>query len=112
MAKLAEVATHLDLSLARVSQLKSAGILPDAKRGKHDLDTVRVAYIRHLRENAAGRSPAYGTLDLTAARARLAAGKGPLHAVLLVRRPLPVEVEPAVVGGPVRAGTVNRVKVP
>ncbi len=72
MAKLAEVATHLDLSLARVSQLKSAGILPDAKRGKHDLDTVRVAYIRHLRENAAGRAAAYGTLDLTAERARLA----------------------------------------
>ena len=72
MAKLAEVATHLDLSLARVSQLKSAGILPDAKRGKHDLDTVRVAYIRHLRENAAGRSAAYGKLDLTAERARLA----------------------------------------
>ena len=72
MARLAEVATHLDLSLARVSQLKSAGILPDAKRGKHDLDTVRVAYIRHLRENAAGRAAAYGTLDLTAERARLA----------------------------------------
>ncbi|MCH8951453.1 MAG: hypothetical protein IID49_04875 [Proteobacteria bacterium] len=72
MAKLAEVATHLDLSLARVSQLKSAGILPDAKRGKHDLDTVRVAYIRHLRATAAGRSAAYGTLDLTAERAALA----------------------------------------
>ena len=72
MAKLAEVATHLDLSLARVSQLKSAGILPDAKRGKHDLDTVRVAYIRHLRATAAGRSVAYGTLDLTAERAALA----------------------------------------
>ncbi len=72
MAKLAEVATHLDLSLARVSQLKSAGILPDAKRGKHDLNAVRVAYIRHLRESAAGRGAAYGTLDLTAERARLA----------------------------------------
>ena len=49
-----------------------AGILPDAKRCKHDLDTVRVAYIRHLRESAAGRSAEYGTLDLTAERVRLA----------------------------------------
>ena len=33
---------------------------------------VRVGYIRHLREIAAGRSAAYGELDLTAERARLA----------------------------------------
>ena len=71
MAKLAEVATHLDLSLARVSQLKSAGILPDAKRGKHDLDAVRVAYLRHIREIAAGRGSKDGAVDLVAERARL-----------------------------------------
>ncbi len=71
MAKLAELATHLDLSVARVSQLKSAGILPDAPRGKHDLDACRVAYIRYIREIAAGRGSKDGTVDLVAERARL-----------------------------------------
>ena len=72
MAKLAEVATHLDLSVARVSQLKSAGIMPDAPRGKHDLDACRKAYIGHLRAIAGGRGSKDGTVDLVAERALLA----------------------------------------
>jgi len=75
MAKLAELADHLGLSVTRVSQLKSAGILPKAPRGKHDLDACRVAYLAHLREVAAGRSAAYGDLDLASERARLAAAQ-------------------------------------
>ncbi len=71
MAKLAELATHLDLSTTRVSQLKAAGILPDAPRGKHDLDACRVAYIRYIREIAAGRGSKDGAVDLVAERARL-----------------------------------------
>ncbi len=72
MAKLAELATHLGLSTTRVSQLKAAGILPDARRGKHDLDACRVAYLAHLRDVAAGRGSKDGTVDLVTERARLA----------------------------------------
>ena len=73
MAKLSDLADHLGLSVARISQLKSAGILPDAPRGKHDLDACRCAYLKHLREVAAGRgSRDGGGLDLVEERARLA----------------------------------------
>ena len=72
MATLAEIADHLDLSVRSVSSLKRAGVIAAAGRGAHDLDAVRVSYIQHLREAAAGRSAAYGELDLTAERARLA----------------------------------------
>ncbi len=73
MAKLSDLADHLGLSVARISQLKSAGILPDAPRGKHDLDACRAAYLAHLREVAAGRGSKDGSgLDLVAERARLA----------------------------------------
>ena len=72
MATLAEIADHLDLSIRSVSSLKRSGILPDAGRGTNDLDVCRRAYIGHLRETAAGRSAAYGELDLTAERAALA----------------------------------------
>ena len=72
MATLGDIADHLDLSVRSVSTLKRAGVFPEALRAGHDLDAVRVAYIRHLRETAAGRGAAYGALDLVAERARLA----------------------------------------
>jgi len=73
MSKLTEVAEHLGLSLTRVSQLVTAGILPEAPRGKHDLDASRAAYLAHLREVAAGRmAKDGGGFDLVAERARLA----------------------------------------
>ena len=72
MAKLAELAAHLGISPTRISQLKTAGILPEAPRGKHDLDACRVAYLAHLREVAAGRGSKDGAIDLVAERARLA----------------------------------------
>ena len=75
MATLADIADHLDLSVRSVSGLKRSGILPDAGRGANDLTVCRKAYIGHLRETAAGRSAAYGTLDLTAERARLASAQ-------------------------------------
>ena len=56
MATVAELAKHLDLSMARVGQLQLADVLPRSKgRSGLDLDGCRVAYIRHLREAAAGR---------------------------------------------------------
>ena len=72
MATNDEVASHLGISPTRVSQLKSAGILPEARRRANSLDACRAAYLEHIREVAAGRGAAYGDLDLTAERARLA----------------------------------------
>ncbi len=72
MATNDEVANHLGISPTRVSQLKSAGILPEARRRANDLDACRAAYLEHIREVAAGRSAAYGGLELVAERARLA----------------------------------------
>jgi phage terminase Nu1 subunit (DNA packaging protein) len=75
MATQAEVAAHLDLTDRTVRDLKKRGVFSADGRGQMDLDACRVAYIRHLRERAAGRSSddaeAEG-LDLTAERAALA----------------------------------------
>jgi phage terminase Nu1 subunit (DNA packaging protein) len=63
-----EIAEHLDLSQQAVSQwLDRLGI---AWR-EVGLDEIRVAYIRELREHAAGRAAA-GDLDLATERAGLA----------------------------------------
>ena len=76
MAKLSELADHLGISTTRVSQLKSARILPDAPHGKHDLDACRASYLEHLREVAAGRMAKDGSgFDLVTERARLAAAQ-------------------------------------
>ena len=71
MAKLTEVAEHLDLSTTRIHGLLKAGILPKAGRAAYDLDACRVAYIRYIREIAAGRGSKDGAVDLVAERARL-----------------------------------------
>ncbi len=71
MAKLTEVAEHLDLSTTRIHQLVKAGILPKSGRAAYDLDKCRIAYIRYIREIAAGRGSKDGTVDLVAERARL-----------------------------------------
>lgn len=56
MATQAEVAAHLDLSDRSVRELRDEGVFSADGRGRLDLDACRVAYIRHLRERAAGRS--------------------------------------------------------
>lgn len=74
MATHAEVAAHLDLTRQAVSQMVAEGHLPGGSAGL-DLDACRVAYIRRLREQAAGRmgAPAGDDgLDLVQERARLA----------------------------------------
>ena len=75
MATQADVAAHLDLTDRTVRDLKRRGVFGADGRGQMDLDACRIAYIRHLRERAAGRASddaeAEG-LDLTAERARLA----------------------------------------
>ncbi|MBP0446716.1 hypothetical protein J8J14_18220 [Roseomonas sp. SSH11] len=76
MATQAEVAAHLGLSQQAVSALIQRAILPGAAgKGGLDLDACRLAYVRHLREVAAGRASAESGegLDLVQERARLAA---------------------------------------
>lgn len=63
-----DIAEHLDLSQQAVSAL-CADLAIDWKTVT--LDEIRVAYIRRLREQAAGRAAA-GELDLAGERARLA----------------------------------------
>lgn len=66
--KQAEIAAHLDLSDRSVREfLSGSGI----DQRTSTLDEIRVAYIRTLREAAAGRAAA-GDLDLAAERAGLA----------------------------------------
>lgn len=72
MATQAEVAAHLDLTDRSIRELLDRGVLPNARRGALDLDQCRLAYIRHLRETAAGRAMGPSGDDLTAERARLA----------------------------------------
>ncbi|MCW2242793.1 hypothetical protein [Azospirillum canadense] len=75
MATQAEIAAHLDLSDRSVRDLKKRGVFHADARGNMDLDACRVAYIRHLRERAAGRASDAADdekLDLTAERAALA----------------------------------------
>ena len=73
MATNDEVASHLGISPTRVSELKSAGILPEARRRANDLNTCREVYLEHLREVAAGRmAKDGGGIDLVTERARLA----------------------------------------
>lgn len=74
MATQKEVAVHLDLSQAAVSQLATGGILkPTNGRGSYSVNECRVAYIRHLREVAAGRSAGDPEApNLVLERARLA----------------------------------------
>ncbi len=75
MATQVEIAEHLDLSQQAVSQLLASGVLPHARRAELDIHVCRIAYVRHLREIAAGRvseaASAEG-LDLVEQRARLA----------------------------------------
>ena len=66
----AEVAVHLDLSDRSVRELE----VKLGMGGDYTLNDFRVAYIRHLREQAAGRATT-GDLDLATERARLAAAQ-------------------------------------
>jgi phage terminase Nu1 subunit (DNA packaging protein) len=63
-----EIGNHLDMDQSSVSRL-CADLGIDWRNSS--MDTIRVAYIRRLREQAAGRAAA-GDLDLAGERARLA----------------------------------------
>lgn len=74
MANQSEVAAHLDVSRQTVAKLCATGVLTKAPgRSDYDLDECRFAYIRNLREQAAGRAGAGGSkLNLADERARQA----------------------------------------
>ncbi|MGD9766864.1 MAG: hypothetical protein AB7U62_04400 [Pseudolabrys sp.] len=55
MATQVQAAQHIDLGERRFRELIEAGVFERRPAGQYDLDTVRIAYIRHLREVAAGR---------------------------------------------------------
>ena len=64
-----EVARHLDLGGVRyIRELRDEGTIPNAKTST--LDEIRVAYIRHLRECAAGRGGVSAQRNLTEERAK------------------------------------------
>jgi len=68
----AEVAAeHLDLSVTRFNDLVRRGVLPREGRAKFDIDAIRLAYIRHIRDVAGGRKSDSDAPELTAERARL-----------------------------------------
>lgn len=68
-----DLAERVDLSQGAVSQLVKRGVIKAEARGRYDLHACTVAYIQHLRTQAAGRmlNPAAG-LSLEGERARLA----------------------------------------
>lgn len=75
MATQDEVGEHLDLSSRSVRDLRRRGVFHAAGRGGYDLDECRIAYVRYLRERAAGRASDEADeagFDLQLERARLA----------------------------------------
>lgn len=68
-----DLAERIDLSQGAVSQLVKRGIIKAEARGRYDLHACTIAYIAHLRTQAAGRmlNPAQ-SLSLEGERARLA----------------------------------------
>lgn len=71
MATQVEVSKHLGVSTTVIGELTARGVFEKASRGGYDLEECRLKYLRHLRDQAAGRA-ASGDLDLGAERARLA----------------------------------------
>jgi phage terminase Nu1 subunit (DNA packaging protein) len=70
MASLAQTAAHLDLGERRFREFVTSGVIPKGEGLElYNLDTARVAYIRYLREGAAGRLST-GELDPPQERAR------------------------------------------
>lgn len=89
-----EIAQHLDLSTRQIRELQSAGVFTKGAT----LDEARLAYIRRLREQAAGRAATNG-LDLASERARLARLQADkLEAELAAKRGDMISLAEAVMG--------------
>ena len=68
MATQSEVAAHLDISVRAWADMKNKLDIPK----RPTLDEARIAYIRNIREVAAGRTSEKSSYDLVAERGRLA----------------------------------------
>lgn len=67
-----QVADHLDLGSTRyVRELRDAGKIPDPRTAT--MDEIRVAYLRGLRDEAAGRGAGDASRNLTEERGKLLA---------------------------------------
>lgn len=76
MASAAQAAAHIDLSRVAFAELIARNIIEKpAEQGGYDLDAVRVAYLRHLRKVASGRSGGSGGDQLISERVALTAAK-------------------------------------
>lgn len=71
MSTLTEVCAHLGMTMKTLQEYIEKGIITRKPRSEYDLDEVRIEYIKHVREVAAGRFKP-GNLDLGEERARLA----------------------------------------
>lgn len=71
MATLTEVCAHLGMTMKTLQEYIEKGIITRKPRSEYNLDEVRIEYIKHVREVAAGRFKP-GNLDLGEERARLA----------------------------------------
>ena len=69
MATLSDCASHLGIDQSVLSRLIKESVLDKQDRGKYDVDTVRLQYLKHIR-NLAGNNN--NNLELGAERARLA----------------------------------------
>lgn len=88
------VADHLGISTRMVRKLLEMGVFVKEPDGKLDLDKCRMAYLNHLREQAAGRKSDHGSYDLISERARLAkaqADKTELEVEIMQETLLPAE---------------------
>ncbi len=87
-------AAHLDLSVTRFNDLVRQGVLPKDGRARFDIDAVRIAYIRHIRDIAGGKKSGVDAPELTAERARLAraqADKAEMEVAALEGKLVPAE---------------------
>lgn len=67
----AELGTLIDLHERQVRKLAERGVIERRPGGRYDAPTAIVAYVRHLRETAAGRKSDDGS-DLVAERSKVA----------------------------------------
>jgi len=71
VATIVEIAKHIGVTPKYVQDLINEGVIDRKDRGTYDINECRDAYIKKLREAAAGRANS-GDLNLTDERARLA----------------------------------------
>ena len=66
MATQKQIGEHLDLSDRSIRYLIARRVFERSRRRTFDVDACRRAYIRHLREIAAGRAPEVDTRNFEA----------------------------------------------